>query len=174
MNAAVELQIRRLEAHDSLEELTALLHRAYAGLAAKGFNYTAVDQSVTATREAIGKKECYLGFVAGRMSATLLLGSAGPLQRACEWYARPSTWIIGRFAVAPAVQRRGIGGQMLAFAERRAQSLGALEVAVDTAEGAEHLVQLYSKRGYRHVAHVQWEGKNYRSVVLSKALSPSL
>jgi GNAT superfamily N-acetyltransferase len=166
-----ELSIRRIEASDSLEELTDLLHRAYATLGARGFNYTAVDQSVAATREQIGKKECYLGLVAGRMIATLLLGPGQPRQLACEWYGRPGVWIIGRFAVDPALQRKGIGGRMLTFAEQRARSQGALETAVDTAEGAEHLIELYTKRGYRRVGHVQWEGKSYRSVVLSKTLA---
>jgi GNAT superfamily N-acetyltransferase len=154
-----------------VEELTQLLNRAYSGLGALGFNYTGVDQSVTATRERIRGNECYLGLIAGRMSATLLLGRPGPDQLACEWYAQSGVWIIGRFAVDPALQRQGIGGQMLAFAEKRAASLGACEVALDTAEGAAHLVDLYSKRGYRPVGQVQWGGKNYRSVVLSKALT---
>jgi|SRR6478609_4768322 len=160
-----------MEASDSFEELTDLLHRAYATLGASGFNYTAVDQSVTATREQIARKECYLACVAQRMIGTLLLGRAGPGQLACEWYGRPGVWIIGRFAVDPLLQRQGIGGQLLTFAEQRARSLGALEIALDTAEGAQHLVELYAKRGYRKVGYVQWEGKSYRSVVLSKALT---
>lgn len=170
MSGRVDLRIRRIEAEDSREELTALLHRAYAMLGAKGFNYTAVNQSVAATRDAGDKKECYLGLVAGRIVGTLLLGHAGSEQLVCEWYNRSDVLIIGRFAVDPAEQRQGIGSQMLEFAERRARNLGAGEVAVDTAEGAEHLVQLYSKRGYRNVGHVQWDGKTYRSVVLSKRL----
>jgi hypothetical protein len=34
----------RVDPNDSFEELTGLLHRAYASLGAMGFNYTAVDQ----------------------------------------------------------------------------------------------------------------------------------
>lgn len=37
--------IRPIEPGDSLEELTRLLHRAYAPLGKLGLNYTAVDQS---------------------------------------------------------------------------------------------------------------------------------
>ncbi|HET7542133.1 MAG TPA: GNAT family N-acetyltransferase [Polyangiaceae bacterium] len=160
-----------MEASDSLQELTDLLHRAYATLGARGLNYTAVDQSVISTREQIARKECYLAFVGCRMVGTLLLGAAGPRQLDCEWYRRPGVWIIGRFAVEPALQGQGIGSQMLALAEQRARSQGALEAALDTAEGAEHLVELYEKRGYRRVGYVQWEGKSYRSLVLSKALT---
>lgn len=37
-------------------------------------------------------------------------------------------------------------------------------------EPATHLVDLYAKLGYQQVAWVQWPGKVYRSVVLSKRL----
>ena len=36
---------------DSIAELTALLHAAYASLAAQGWNFTAVDQPESVTRE---------------------------------------------------------------------------------------------------------------------------
>ena len=41
---------------------------------------------------------------------------------------------------------------------------------MDTAEQATHLIELYAKLGYRQVGSVQWTGKVYRSVVLSKRL----
>ena len=41
---------------------------------------------------------------------------------------------------------------------------------MDTAEQATHLIELYKGLGYRHVDWVQWTGKVYRSVVLSKSL----
>jgi len=170
-NARGGLRIRRLETSDSLEELTALLHRAYATLGDMGFNYTAVDQSVETTRERIEGKECYLGFVADRMVGTFTLGPAAKRQSGCEWYGRPGIWIINQFGVDPDRRGQGVGGQLLAFAERRAWELGAVETAVDTAERAQHLLELYAKHGYRQVGHVQWPGKNYRSLVLSKALS---
>lgn len=44
------------------------------------------------------------------------------------------------------------------------------ELALDTAEQAQHLIALYAGFGYRHVGFVQWPGKVYRSFVLSKAL----
>jgi GNAT superfamily N-acetyltransferase len=165
-----ELQIRKIRADDSLEALTDLLHRAYAELGALGFNYTAVDQSVLQTREGMVGKECYLGLIDARLVATLLLGPAGEPQARCEWYGRAGVWIIGRLAVEPALRGQGIGSRMLAFAEDRARARGATEAALDTAEGAEHLVELYTKRGYRRVGHVQWPGKSYRSQVLSKPL----
>lgn len=48
---------------------------------------------------------------------------------------------------------------------------GAAELALDTAEGAHHLIRYYSARGYRFVDYVQWNDTNYRSVLMSKRLS---
>lgn len=99
--------VRRLQATDSIESLTALLHRAYARLGRIGLNYTA-----------------------GTIGAMRL-------QRAEEWAAEH------RFA----------------------------ELAMDTAEPATHLVALYERLGYARVGTVQWPGKVYRSVVMSKRLA---
>ena len=41
---------------------------------------------------------------------------------------------------------------------------------MDTAEQATHLITLYASLGYQAVARVQWPGKVYESVVLSKPL----
>jgi len=106
-------------------------------------------------------------------TSTLVLGRAGPRQAGCEWYEQSGVRIIGQFGVDPASTRQGIGSRLLSFAEQRASALGAVEVALDTAEGAGHLVELYVKRGYRPVGQVQWQGKNYRSLVLSKTLTDS-
>jgi hypothetical protein len=43
-------------------------------------------------------------------------------------------------------------------------------MAVDTAEPATHLVAWYARLGYRPVETVQWRGKKYRSVIMSKTL----
>jgi hypothetical protein len=55
-----DTQIRLLDEHDSLGELTALLHRAYGELGAMGFRYKAVDQNVSLTRTRIANGECYV------------------------------------------------------------------------------------------------------------------
>ena len=43
-----DIEIRQFGPDDSIEELTALLHRAYARLGSMGLNYTAVDQAASA------------------------------------------------------------------------------------------------------------------------------
>ena len=57
------------------------------------------------------------------------------------------------------------------WAEAWARRHGYSELAVDTAEPAEHLVTFYNRRGYRFVEFAQWQGKFYRTVILSRNLA---
>jgi len=166
---ASALEIRRLRDDDSLEELTELLHRAYAELGAMGFNYVAVDQDVATTRERIDGNECFLAILEGRVVGTALLMAPGRGSRDSTWY-RGNVAVIGQLATEPALQRTRIGSRLMDAAERRAGELGADEVALDTAEGATHLISIYARRGYRLVEHVRWSHATYRSVIMSKSL----
>lgn len=161
--------IRPLAEHDSISELTALLHASYASLSGLGFNYTAVDQSEDETRMRIARSECYVAEDDGQIVGTILFSSAAR-SKGCEWFNRPEVSSLHQFAVLPQHQGRGIGGKLLAFVEDKARASGAREIALDTADGAADLIDWYRRRGYREVGHVQWDGKTYRSLVMSKTL----
>jgi hypothetical protein len=49
-------------------------------------------------------------------------------------------------------------------------SIAAKVRAADAAEPAIHLIELYQRRGYRFIEYAQWQGKSYRSIIMSKAL----
>ena len=164
-------EIRALSADDSIEELTGLLHRGYAELGAMGFRYKAVDQTPIVTRERISRGECYVGLLDGAVVGTALLIPPGGHLPPCEWYERPDVAVLSQFAIEPRFQRRGFGSRLIDRLEARALERGAAELAIDTSEGATHLIALYERRGYRHVGLAQWPHTNYRSVVLSKRLS---
>ena len=161
------IEIRLLQSSDSLAELTAVLHSAYAQLQRLGFNYTAVDQSEQTTRERIEGGECYVALAAGRIVGTILFHRH---PRGCAWYEQPHVAAVHQFGVTPGAQRGGIGSKLMQLCEARAAETGATEIALDTAEGAAHLVSWYERLGYRPVAIEQWEGKTYRSLILSKHL----
>ena len=59
---------------------------------------------------------------------------------------------------------------MMRKAEERARASGAMELAVDTAGPADHLLAMYKRWGYAPVEHVQWSHTNYVSVILTKPL----
>ena len=170
-----EITIRLLRETDSMEELTDLLHRAYARLAEMGFRYYATHQTPEVTKERCAAGETYVAEQNGKLVGTITVRrTAGPQDRNTvtpAHYVRPDVMIFGQFAVDPALQNTGLGSQLLQTVENRARELKANELACDTAEGATHLIDYYTKRGYRKVDDVKWETVNYRSVILSKHLT---
>lgn len=171
MHGTQGILLRPLMPGDSLEELTALLHRAYRPLAERGMRYLASHQDAATTRErATGPGcECVLAFDGERIVGTITLHRPGA-GKGTPWYERADVACFGQFAVDPPHQGRGAGSRLLAWAEARAGALGAAEIACDTSEHAHDLIGLYTRRGYRVVETVRWDVTNYRSVVLSRAL----
>lgn len=161
--------IRPLSPSDSLLELTGLLHRAYARLGAMGLNYTAVDQTVDVTRERVSAGQCFVADWSGKLAGTIVVQSV-MAQSKCDYFLRPDVAVANQFAVEPALQGRGLGRALLDAAGTWAASRGFRFLAVDTAEPARHLIEMYRRLAYHQVAFVQWSGKRYRSVVLSKQL----
>jgi GNAT superfamily N-acetyltransferase len=164
------ITLRPLSDGDSLDELTAMLHRAFSRLGRMGVNCTCVDQSVAVTRERIEKGACYVAVCDARLVGTVTLYGPGPGSESA-WYHRQAVASVHQLGVDPEFQARGLGTDLLAFAEGWAREHGYQELALDTPQPAEHLVGFYVGRGYRPVESVRFEGKNYRSVVLSKEVA---
>ena len=162
--------IRKLHPSDSLLELTELLHAAYARLGALGLNYTAVDQSPEVTAERIAGGQCYVAEQHGQLVGTVVVKPTY-VTNEFDYFTRPGVAAVHQFAVAPGLQGQGIGRALLQVCEQWATEQGFHELAMDTAEQATHLIKLYTSLGYLPVSSVQWTGKVYRSVVLSKVLS---
>jgi predicted N-acetyltransferase YhbS len=170
----VDAVIRPLAETDSLEELTALLHRAYARLAHMGFRFTATHQSVETTAQRCRDGKCFVaedadGKIIGTITYYPCTKNGG-----CDWYEKPGVATFGQFAVEPNLQNNGIGNALLDVAEKCAAEENASEIALDTAEGAHHLIDYYKRHGYRHVGYADWQDTNYRSAVLSKYLAREL
>lgn len=167
MNA---IRIRRLCPSDSLEALTGLLHRAFAPLGRRGLNCQSVDQGVDTTRERVALGDCFVAVAGENIVGTLTLHGpdpASPVRR----YRRATVASIHQFAVEPEYQGGGVGQALLLSAERGAAKAGFLELALDTPQPARHQRAYYGRRGFDEVETVQFEGRRYRSVVLSKAIT---
>ena len=162
--------IRTLDEGDSIADLTVLLHASYAQLGAVGFNYTAVDQSEDVTRNRIKNGECHVAIDGGRLIGTILFCRH---YHGSPWYEQRHVAAFAQFGVLPDCQRAGLGRRLVDVAEDRARATGATDIALDTSEGAHHLVQWYERLGYRTVEIAQWRGKTYRSVIMSKSLGPA-
>jgi len=170
LTSPLAVTIRPLAPHDSIDGLTALLHRSYAMLGAMGLNYTAVDQTPEVTRSRIAGGRCLMAVdAADRVIGTVLFYPPGRTSGS-PWLSRPEVAKCAQFAVDPPFQKQGIGVRLTAAVEAEARAAHAKEIALDTAEPATHLIEWYCRRGYRFIEHVQWRSKRYRSVILSKSL----
>jgi GNAT superfamily N-acetyltransferase len=164
-----KFKIRLLDENDSLDELTAFLHECYTVLADAGLRFLATHQDTDTTRRRIEKGECYIIKNESGFIATVCYYPPG-VPHDADWYKQPGISVISQFAVAPRYRRLGIGSMIMDFIEKKALADGANEVALDTSEKAGHLINYYSKRGYRFIEYKQWSVTNYRSVILSKKL----
>lgn len=165
------IKFRLLSSEDSIEELTKLLNKSYKALADMGLNYVAATQDYSITlKRVMDAHKCYIGIYKNKIIATISLYSPSFSNRS-SWYSENFVAKVGQFAVAPELQKYGIGSKMMDIAEEEARSINNVkEIALDTAETAHHLVNFYKKRGYRYIETIRWGVVNYNSVILSKAL----
>ncbi len=163
------IDIRPLQKTDPLSEITGLLHKAYKVLADRGMRYVASHQTDEITKQRAAMGACYVAECRGQLIATVTL--CPPYDSRNEWYRRPGCVHFQQFAVAPELQGRGLGSAMMDLVEELAGRWGAEEIALDTSEHADNLIDYYQSRGYSIVARQDWEETNYVSVVLSKKLA---
>lgn len=168
--APSEPHIRPLKDSDSFEDLTALLHRAYRVLADMGLRYLATHQDVATTRERASRGHCFVLDDAGTLVGTVTYFPSPP-EADMPLAGRADVAYFGQMAVEPSRQGRGFGARLVAHVEALARRDGKAEIALDTAEPAHHLIDWYTRLGYRVVGRVQWDVTNYRSVIMSKALA---
>ncbi len=165
-----DILIRPLTEADSLEDLTALLHRAYKALADMGLRYLATHQSVDVTRHRVNRGTCFVAVYEKRIAGTITCYDSDHT-RGSPWMDKPGVGHLGQMAVEPELQGRGLGTRLMQHAEAHARKVGVEALALDTAEQAEHLISWYRRLGYSFIEYANWDVTNYRSVVLGKRLS---
>lgn len=173
----MSLSIRPLAQADCLERLTELLHIAYATLAAQGWNFTAATQSVQTTRERLAEGQGFVALLGDHLVGTVCV--RGP-KRADETYiadapppqyTEAGTAILAQLAVHPEARGQGVAEALMDAAEAWARAQGFARISLDTAVPASSLRRRYERRGYVEVGAVQWRGKTYASVLMSKPLN---
>ena len=173
-----DVEIRPLAARDSFVALTALLHRAYAPLAAQGLNFTAATQDADTTRQRAAEGQCFVAVKGRELVGTVTVCGpynehSAPWTVDVPWFRDRDTAHFHQFAVDPLLQRQGMGRRLVAACEDWAREGGYRRMALDTAVPAQQLRGLYRRLGYADVAQVQWEGKTYASVIMQKSLHRS-
>ncbi|GAB2870691.1 GNAT family N-acetyltransferase [Streptomyces mayteni] len=161
--------LRRFQEGDSVEELTRLLHRAYADHAAAGRVFFASYQSPDDTRHRLGKGECWVARDADdRLVGTVTV--AAPFAAPDGYPLAGAAGSFWQLAVDPAWRGAGLGRRLLTLAETRIAALGLARVVIDTSVEAEELVAWYRRRDYAPAGSWRWTVTNYDSVVLAKRL----
>ncbi|GAA5131560.1 GNAT family N-acetyltransferase [Luteolibacter yonseiensis] len=164
------ITIRPFHEDDAIPPITRLLHQAYAPLAAMNLRYTATHQCDEVTRSRLLGGLPWVAELDDEIVATVTLYPYTGGGSGCSWYDTSGVFSFGQFAVRTDLQGRGLGGKLITLMENEASALGASELALDTAEGAHHLIRWYEKLGFRFIEHMDWSSTNYRSVILSKTL----
>ena len=154
---------------DDVEVVTALLHEAYAPLAARGLRFLASHQNAEITRRRMDSGETILAIQGDVIVGTVTLKDANKTGGS-PFYERIDVAGIGQFAVRPSHQGTGIGSTLLRLVEGRARERGVGMLALDTSEHATDLISLYTAKGYHFIEHVQWSDVNYRSMIFAKQL----
>ncbi len=160
---------RYIRPGDDVAAITAMLHEAYAPLAAQGMRFLATHQDADTTRRRMSGGLTILALdddtIVGTVTTHLEPAPHPP------FYRRPGVARFSQFAVRPSHQRNGIGSTLLRLVEAIVVESGATVLALDTSERAAHLIALYQAKGYEFVEHVRWPDVNYRSAILAKDLS---
>lgn len=163
--------VRDLTAEDSIAELTDLLRRAYASLAADGMRNLASHQSVDMTAQRlVGATTVVAVDEAGALVGAISVAHPDTPNSYFDFHDRVGNSHFFMFGIEPARQGSGLGTQLLERVEKLAVDLGADELACDTSEHAHRLIDWYTRLGYVRIGTVNWDMVNYLSVVLAKRL----
>ena len=153
-------EILPAEAAD-LEPLLSLIHRAYAANKALGFNFYGTRETMEDLRKVHSEGALWKLVEGARLSGTIRLH---------EYPELPGVLYINRMCVEPEIQKRGLGGSLLEFAESEARRRGLKALRLDTAKPFERLVGWYRKLGFAVIDETQWDVTNYRSVIMEKQI----
>ena len=164
-----EIVYRYVQPEDDIHVITAMLHEAYAPLAARGMRFVATHQDATVTVKRIGRGDTIVAVESGAIVGIITLKDVSKTTGS-PFYDRADVAGFGQFAVRPSHQHRGIGSTLLTLVEEVAREKGVVELGLDTAESAAELIALYQSKGYRFIEHLQWPETNYRSMLLAKRL----
>jgi predicted N-acetyltransferase YhbS len=101
---------------DDPDQLTALLHDAYGRWAADGIRFVASHQDAQTTRRRLARGVPIAAVIDGSIVGTLTVATIDNTTGS-PFYDRPDVASVGQFAVAPALQNRGIGSTLMWLAE---------------------------------------------------------
>lgn len=150
--AMSELEVRVAQLSD-VDAVVALVESAYRGDSSRAGWTTEADLLDGQRTDPDAVRE----IVAGAGSLVLLGTSGGRLVACCELRGQPGgTAYFGMFAVVPTLQGAGLGGRLLAEAERLAvQQWSATTMEMTVIRQRAELIAWYERRGYRRTGETR-------------------
>jgi GNAT superfamily N-acetyltransferase len=150
-----EITIRRFQEGDSYEQLTDLLHTAYAEWLLTHQRFTATDQPAEMTRKRCASGPTWLATVDGEWIGTIHLQRADP-DRLISEYRDPAVAIFGQFGILPEWKGRGVGRLLFDVVKAEASGWGCQRLLCDTSENATRLQALYDHLGMKLIGAFDW------------------
>ena len=144
--------VRRFLTGDSIEEITHLLHRAYARQKAIGLDPLAGRQDYARTLDRVLNSECYLAFMdheqdTQRIVGVILLNEHEQVTFP-DYFLKEGVAHFAMFAVDPTLQAIGVGTRLLDTCVRRARELGNTKLALSMARPDSALLRYLCARAH--------------------------
>lgn len=150
--------------------IQAISHRAYAPVRELGINFAAATADIETVEKNIRNNICLVMEEEGKIISTISIRmpwghQAGP-------FGVPHLWW---FATDPLVGRKGVGREMMTWAEETfvRDTLKAGAVSLGTAEEHPWLIEMYERRGYE-IQHKKALGRGHITVFMKKILNTNL
>lgn len=171
-----DIAVRRFMTGDSVPEITALLHRAYARQRALGLDPLAGRQDDTITLDRVLASEAYLAVAdvskhdsdRNEIIVGIILFNEHEKVTFPAAFLEPRTSHFAMFAVDPQLQGIGVGVKLMEQCETRARETGSDRLALSMAEPDTSLRRYYERRNYEFIEYWQWPYTNYRSLILAR------
>jgi GNAT superfamily N-acetyltransferase len=166
----IDFSVRRLQPGDSLDDLTSMLHRAFAPLGRRGWNCPCADQAPSMTRKRVARGDCFVAVADRKIVGTITLQAADP-SASIQRYRCADVASIHQFAVDPCYQGAGIGHALMQVAATWARARQYAELALDTPAPAGELRNYYARQGFKSIGLVQLADRTYESAVMAKPVN---
>ena len=162
--------IRPYQPGDSIPEITALLHRAYAKPAEQGVRFWASRQDDTVTEKRLKTGTSFLAIKDNAIVGTISVYGPDKYSRSA-YYQRDDVWHFGQFGVDPTLQGAGLGKRLYQTVEDHCKENNVRFLALDTCESAADLIEMYQRWGFKQVDRVKWEVVDFHSIIMAKELT---
>ena len=166
----MELVIREYQDTDDLEKLTDLIHEAYMPHTDSGLKYWGTHQTIEDTNTRINMGICLVALLDEEFAGTAVFRRPNP-DSPVELYRDTSVWALSQFCVAPKYKGNGYGWAIHSHGIQLLKSMGVSTIALDTAEPASALIDMYKSWGYEIFGTCDWRPfTTYSSVVMSLSI----